>query len=152
MEDSLKKIFCNLLVILLLSALSNTFSQIDDTPDNPNERAPAPEGVQPVIPLNVDDPTYDLWKLVRDDLSEGREPGPIDIQRFYGGTGWMGIPTFFRLPVALVPEDLKAGQVDVAIMGAYNDMGFGSRGANRGPAAFREGRGEYVTHLQSLQL
>ncbi len=113
---------------------------LDDTPEIP---APAPEGVEPVIPLNKKDPTYDVWKLIREDLSEGREPGPINIQRFPGGLGWQGIPTFFRLPVALVPEDLEAGQVDVAIMGALTDMGMGSRGASRGPAAFREQRGEY---------
>ena len=46
--------------------------------------------------------------------------------------------------MALVPEDLSAGQVDVAIMGALTDMGSGSRGASRGPAAFREARHEYV--------
>ncbi len=118
---------------------------IDDTPESDKERAPAPEGVEPVIPLNTDDPTYDVWKLIRDDLSEGREPGPINVQRTWGGMGWQGIPTFFRLPVALVPEDLEAGQVEVAIMGAHTDMGSGSRGASRGPAAFREARHEYVT-------
>ena len=116
----------------------------DDTPDGPNEMAPAPAGVEPVIPLDKDDPTYDLWKLIRDDLSEGREPGPINIQRQWGSFGWHGIPTFFKLPVALVPEDLAAGQVDVAIMGAHTDMGVGSRGANRGPNAFREAVHEYV--------
>ena len=36
---------------------------IDDTPDGPYESAPAPDGVEAVIPLNKDDPTYDLWKL-----------------------------------------------------------------------------------------
>ncbi len=46
--------------------------------------------------------------------------------------------------MALVPEDLEVGQVDVAIMGAHTYMGFGSRGASRGPAAFREARGDYV--------
>ena len=25
------------------------------------------------------------------------------------GAGWFGIPTFFKLPVALTPEDLMAG-------------------------------------------
>ena len=118
---------------------------LDDTPDSPKERAPAPHDVKPVIPLDKADPTYDLWKLIRDDLSEGREPGPIDVQRTWGGFGWQGIPTFFRLPVALTPEDLEAGQVDVAIMGAHTDMGLGSRGASRGPVAFREARHEYVT-------
>ena len=126
--------------------LSSSYGQgIDDTPDSDRERAPAPEGVQPVIELNTADPTYDLWKLVRDDLAEGREPGLINVQRTWGGTAWQGIPTFFRLPVALLPADLQASQVDVAIMGAHTDMGLGSRGASRGPAAFREARGEYVT-------
>lgn len=68
---------------------------------------------------------------------EGREPGPIDIQRFIGGAGWFGIPTFFKLPVALTPEDLRAGAVEVAIVGAYTDMGGGYRGAAWGPLAFR---------------
>jgi agmatinase len=131
-------------VALLLSDGLAHAQSFDDTPDSNKERAPAPEGVEPVIPLNVDDPTYDLWKKIRDDLSEGREPGLINVQRAWGGTGWQGIPTFFRLPVALVPEDLAAAQVDVAIMGAHTDMGIGSRGANRGPAAFREARFEYV--------
>ena len=130
------------LATLILSTAA--FAQIDDTPDGKGEFAPAKKGIRPVIPLDVSDPTFDLWKLVRDDLSEGRDPGPIDVQRFYGGLGFTGIPTFFRLPVALVPADLSAGQVDVAIMGAYTDMGMGSRGASRGPAAFREARGEYV--------
>ncbi len=116
----------------------------DDTPDDPREMAPAPEGVEPVIPLDKNDPTYDLWKTIRDDLSEGREPGPINIQRQYGSWGFHGIPTFFKLPVALVPADLEAGQVDVAIMGAHTDMGTGSRGASRGPNAFREAVHEYV--------
>ncbi len=131
-------------VSLQLSSSEAHAQAVDDTPDNDKERAPAPEGVEPVIPLNVEDPTYDLWKLIRDDLSEGREPGLINVQRAWGGFGWQGIPTFFRLPIALVPEDLEAAQVDVAIMGAHTDMGTGSRGAARGPAAFREARHEYV--------
>ena len=32
----------------------------DDTPDRPEEMAPASPGVEPVIPLNKDDPTYNL--------------------------------------------------------------------------------------------
>jgi agmatinase len=41
------------------------------------------------------------------------------------------------MPLALTPEDLKTGEVDVAMLGAYTDMGFGSRGAIWGPQAFR---------------
>lgn len=73
---------------------------------------------EPIIKLNPDDPTYDIWKKVRPDISEGRKPGPINVQRYSGGVPWMGIPTFFHLPVALTPEDLKAGNVEVAIFGA----------------------------------
>ena len=69
----------------------------------------------------------------RDDLKEGRDPGPINIQRYPGGMTPQGIPSFFRLPVAMTPDDLRAGQVEVAILGAYTDMGFGSRGAVFGP-------------------
>ena len=139
------RIFFTLFVGLFFGFSAAHAQGVDDTPDSDKERAPAPHDVEPVIPLDKADPTYDLWKLIRDDLSEGREPGPINVQRFWGGFGWQGIPTFFRLPVALVPEDLEAGQVDVAIMGAHTDMGMGSRGASRGPAAFREARFEYVT-------
>jgi agmatinase len=132
-------VFISLACLAFMPSVQAQF--MDDTPDNP---APAPKGVKPVIPLNKDDPTYDLWKMRRDDLSEGREPGPINVQRFPGGTGWNGIPTFFRLPVALVPEDLAAGQVDVAMIGAYTDMGGGSRGASRGPNALRLTNAEYT--------
>jgi agmatinase len=130
--------------LALLFSLSAS-AVIDDTPDGPGESAPAGHDVKPVLPLDAADPTYDLWKLRRDDLSEGRDPGPINIQRFPGGFGWTGIPTFFRLPVALVPADLAVGKVDVALIGAYTDMGGGQRGANRGPAALRHSGAEYVT-------
>ena len=101
--------------------------------------------VRPTIPMDPDDPIYDAWKFIRDNLSEGREPGPIDIQRQPFGLGFNGIPTFFRLPVALTPEDLKAGDVDIAFMGAHTDMGFGHRGASQGPNALRTSAGDYLS-------
>ena len=109
-------------------------------PDDPDNQAPIREGEKAVIPLDTNDPAYNIWQTTRGDLMEGREPGPINIQRFPGGAGWFGIPTFFRLPVALTPEDLKAGNVDVAIFGGYTDMGGGGRGAAWGPSAFRASR------------
>ncbi len=102
-----------------------------------DETAPIRKGEKAVIPLDTEDPTYNLWRTVRDNLNENREPGIINIQRFMGGTGWNGIPTFFRLPVALTPEDLKASQVEIAFMGAHTDMGSGFRGAAYGPNALR---------------
>jgi len=97
----------------------------------------APVTGESSIPLNPDDPTIDLWKLPRDMSQDAREPGPINIQRFPGGSSKSGIPTFFRLPVALTPDDLRVGKVDVAIMGAGLDMGTGMRGAAYGPNRLR---------------
>ncbi|MFV2090789.1 MAG: arginase family protein, partial [Pseudomonadales bacterium] len=98
------------------------------------EEEPVPERW---IPLNADDPTIDIWKEPRDMSEDKRAPGPINIQRFAGGSSKSGIPTFFHLPVALTPEDLVAGKVDVAIMGAAVDMGTGMRGAAYGPKRLR---------------
>ena len=100
--------------------------------------------VKPTIPMDPDDPTYNAWKFIRDNLSEGREPGPINIQRMPFGLGFNGIPTFFRLPVALTAEDLKVGDVDIAFLGAHTDMGLGTRGASQGPNALRATPGDYA--------
>ena len=92
------------------------------------------------IPLEPRDKSKNLLVLFRDCKEiKGRKPGPIDIQRTIGGTAKMGIPTFFRAPVALCPQDLKAGKVDVAIMGAPIDMSGGMRGTGYGPSAVRTG-------------
>jgi agmatinase len=129
---------CFLSFILILAASPAAVAQYYEyDPDDPEQQAPLREGEKALIPLDTADPAYNLWQTPRDDLSKGREPGPIDIQRFVGGAGWFGIPTFFRLPVALTPGDLMAGDVDVAIVGGYTDMGGGGRGAAWGPMAFR---------------
>ncbi len=92
------------------------------------------------IPLNPDHPMKDPRVLFNDFKDNPpREPGPIDIQRTTLGLAYQGIPTFFRAPVALTPEDLKAGKVDVAIMGASLDMSTGQRGTAFGPQAIRTG-------------
>jgi agmatinase len=64
-------------------------------------------------------------------------PGLFWPHRQSRGGAWLGIPTFFKLPIALTPEDLRAAKVDVAIFGAPLDMGFGMRGAAFGPQAIR---------------
>jgi agmatinase len=92
------------------------------------------------IPLDPRDPSRNLTALFRDCSEvQGREPGPINIQRAIGGLAYQGIPTFFRAPVALCPQDLVAGEVDVAIMGASQDMSTGQRGTAYGPQAVRTG-------------
>jgi guanidinobutyrase len=83
----------------------------------------------PIIHLN---PDADLTAFVRPrDMSKDpkREPGPVPVPP--------GIPTFFRAPIAFTPEDLKAGKVDVAFIGAPLDMGSGMRGAGWGPRGLR---------------
>jgi agmatinase len=90
------------------------------------------------IPLDRDDPSFGMWKQQRDASGDPkREPGPIRLQRFDSGLPYVGIPTFFKLPVALNPADLKAGKVEVAILGAPVDMGYSMRGAAWGPQAVR---------------
>ncbi|WP_217356502.1 agmatinase family protein [Ruegeria atlantica] len=102
-------------------------------------QAPIRDGEQPVIPLDTEDPTYNAWRTPLPSFEgerEGREPGIVDPQRF-PGQGYMQLPTFLHQPLAFTPGDLAAAEVDVAIMGAFTDMGTGARGASRGPNAVR---------------
>jgi len=79
-----------------------------------------------------------FWKLRRDRSKQPRrEPGPIDLQRYEASLAYSGIATFMGLPLALTPEDLKAGQVEVAIVGAPVDTSVGHRGAQYGPRYIR---------------
>lgn len=93
------------------------------------------------IPLEPRDPSKDVRVLRRgvEDRSGDRKQGPINIQQTMGGAAYMGIPTFFKSPVAMTPEDLIAGKVDIAIMGASLDLSGGQRGTAYGPQAVRTG-------------
>jgi agmatinase len=133
----MRRLSCILIALAAAAPATASAQYFEPDPRDSTQYAPLREGEVPVIPLDTGDPAYNLWQTTRTDLMEGREPGPIDIQRFDGGAGWFGIPTFFRLPVALTPQDLAAGNVDVAIVGGYTDMGGGTRGAAWGPMAFR---------------
>ncbi len=66
-----------------------------------------------------------------------RSPGPINLRRVEGQPAYAGIATFMGVPVCLTQEDLKAGQVDAAILGAPVDMSGGMRGAAFGPRHIR---------------
>jgi len=79
----------------------------------------------PNIPLNTTSSRFNAWRLKRPrSMDPEREAGPIELGR-YGGRG--GPPTFGGHPLALTPEDLIAGEVDVAIVGAPLNMGSGWR-------------------------
>ncbi len=91
-----------------------------------------------IIRLNTDDPTYAIWKQQRDRSKDPkREPGPIQLNRTVLGMPFHGIPTFLRRPVAIYPEDLKAGKVDAAFLGVPIDFNSVRRGAMLGPQAIR---------------
>jgi agmatinase len=77
------------------------------------------------IPLNTESPNFNAWRLQRPrSMDPKREPGPVPLGR-YDGDG--GPPTFGGHPLALSKEDLIAGEVDVAILGAPLNMGSGWR-------------------------
>jgi hypothetical protein len=77
---------------------------------------------QHIILLNRDDPTVTTWNERNPKKDQDRKPGPIDLHRYNGGTVYDAFPTFLSMPVAFTTEDLKAGDIDVAIVGATTDM------------------------------
>jgi arginase len=88
------------------------------------------------LPLNTGSPDFNGWQVRRpQSMNPPRDPGPLDLNRYMGSGG--SIPTFANAPIALTPEDLAAGEVDVAIVGAPLNMGSGWRGAEHGPMALR---------------
>ena len=97
------------------------------------------------IPLNPNSPTNEIWRKMRDDLTKGREPGLINVQRWAGNYPWIGIPTMFHLPVALTQEDLKAGQVEIAFLGA--ELVGDPRARTWGPAEMRNPHRSEVYHV-----
>lgn len=95
-----------------------------------------PETDMAAIPLDTTARNFNGWKLRRPkEMDPKREAGPFSLSYYMQGRG--GIATFANAPVAIYPEDLIAGKVDVAIVGAPLDMGSGYRGAKGGPAAMR---------------
>jgi agmatinase len=120
------------------------------------EAEPIRENEQPVIPLDKGDPSYNLWRQLRDLSGDpAREPGIINIQKYDFGMSYTAMPTFFFAPVAMSPADLKASQVDIAVMGAFTDMGTGMRGAAHGPNAVRNsnvygGYGTRQPHMHTM--
>lgn len=103
------------------------------------------------IALNTASPNFNNWRLLRPrDLDPARVPGPIALSRYVGGRGG-GFSTFAGAPVAFNQADLRAGDVEVAIMGAPLDMGSGWRDARRGPLAMRVmGRGLGGTDVSTM--
>ena len=75
-----------------------------------------------VFRLNKKDPSIFKWNQRNDKLDPNRKAGPMDLNRYKSGYAADAFPTFLQMPVALRPEDLKAGDIDVAIVGSCTDM------------------------------
>lgn len=121
-----KLLFLLALPLLLFLALPTDAAAQDREPPNfeeepvidgfPASMQPWRDPDNPLI-MNLDE-GWDIYYRRRDRSNDPqREPGPIDLQRYYAVSGINGFPTYMGLPVALTPEDLEAGEVDVAIVG-----------------------------------
>ena len=88
-------------------------------PDNPN--------------VQILDPGWDKYYLRKDMVGDNpqREAGPIDLQRYYVVPMKHAFPTYFGLPIAMTTEDLLAGDVDIAIVGAPSEYNPSSGTRNR---------------------
>ncbi len=129
-----RMVFALLTLNLSLPALAQIYGH-----EYEGNAAPIREGEEALIPLDKKDPTYNVWRTPLPTFEgerEDREPGLVNPQRF-ANMGYAQMPTFLSQPLAFTPEDLAAADVDVAILGAFTDMGSGHRGASRGPNAVR---------------
>jgi agmatinase len=136
-HEALKMSFKPLVFISSLFLTTSAFAQYLGH-EYEGEIAPIREGEAPVIPLDRNDPSYNVWQQLRDTSGDpAREPGIINLKQYDFGFSYNVIPTFLSTAVALTPADLKASNVEVAILGAVPDMGTGMRGAAHGPNAVR---------------
>ena len=101
------------------------------------------------IPLNLTANGFNMGiippPILRDDT---RSPGPFSVHRYLFPES--GVPTFAGAPVAIFPEDLEAGDVDVAIVGIPSDMSSGRRDAGNGPRVMRALNTIGVPDVQTL--
>jgi agmatinase len=67
-----------------------------------------------------------------------REPGPMTLSRYAWEPSYSGIQTFMKAPLCLTPEDLKAGEIDVAVGGIpWDGTNTARAGTHLGPQAVR---------------
>jgi guanidinobutyrase len=89
------------------------------------------------IPLNAKATGFNSFTVLKPQIlnERSRSPGPFSVSRYIHQVG--GIPTFAGAKVAITPEDLIAGKVDVAIAGIPQSMSSGNRDARNGPKVLR---------------
>jgi agmatinase len=102
------------------------------------------------IPLHTESKLYNTWKVkLPQSLNPKREPGPIHLSRFVQSDR-AGIRTFADAHVAIYPDDLIAGNVDVAIVGAPLDIGSYYRSQRFGPQAMRNEYGAAGVDMNTM--
>lgn len=95
-----------------------------------------PERDMGAVPLNLTARSFNDGIPTPAPLRRGqREPGPFSVHRYLFPES--GVPTFAGARVAIWPEDLVAGDVDVAIIGVPLNMSSGRRDSGNGPDAMR---------------
>jgi len=102
------------------------------------------------IPLDPTATGFNSWKVLRPAAlwERRRDPGPFSVARYINQ--WGGIPTFAGANVAITPEDLIAGKVDIAIAGIPQSMSSGSRDARNGPRTLRAMTGIADSNVYAL--
>lgn len=92
---------------------------VDAAPDEDLAPWPHIDPEDPTKMLLKQDDSTNIWRDERASVGDPKRPkGPVDIQRYNLQMEPVGIKTFFHLPVAMSPQDLIEGNVDVAIYGA----------------------------------
>jgi len=125
-------------------------SFVDDLMSFAAEMRYDPERDMGAAPLNLNSRSFNNGALPTPaPLRElKREPGPFSVHRYLFPQS--GVPTFGSAKVAIWPEDLVAGNVDVAIIGVPNNMSSGRRDAGNGPSAMRAMDTIATPDMQSL--
>jgi agmatinase len=122
---------------------------VDDLMSLAAQMAYDPERDMGAVPLNLNAEAFNGSVVTPAPLRElKREPGPFSVHRYLYPQS--GVPTFGGAKVAIWPEDLVAGNVDVAIIGVPNNMSSGRRDARNGPFAMRAMDTIATPDMQSL--
>jgi agmatinase len=123
---------------------------IDDLMSVAAEMGYDPQRDMGASPLNTASTRFNRGKLPTPaPLRElERDAGPFSVHRYLFPKS--GVPTFAGAKVAIWPEDLVAGNVDVAIIGVPSNASSGRRDAGNGPDAMRATNTIATPDVQSL--
>ncbi len=121
---------------------------VDDLMSLAAQMAYDPERDMGAAPLNLTSTNFNNVAMPAPLREFKREPGPFSVHRYLFPQS--GVPTFGGAKVAVWPEDLVAGKVDVAIIGVPSNMSSGRRDAANGPDAMRAMDTIATLDMQSL--